>query len=118
MSINLQGFMGLANIELHDFQPKPTSVEGNQVEAHQAFWSTPDGNMEVGIWECTAGRFVTERLDSSEVCHFISGRLELTDADGTVTAFGPGDVVVLPKGWKGEWKLLDRVRKLYFIISE
>jgi len=40
-----------------------------------------------------------------------------THPDGTVQAFGPGDAITLPQGWKGVWRVVEQVRKIYVITQ-
>ena len=115
--IDLSTFAHLASADIGPFAPKPTSVEGNQQEASRTLFESEDGSLEIGIWECTPGRFTADRSQSSETCHFISGRIEMRRADGEVRLLGPGDLLVLPRGWKGEWRILETTRKLYVIHS-
>jgi hypothetical protein len=115
LMIDLSSFIGLAGMDLGPLQPKPTSVEGNQMEASVALASHDDGKVEIGLWECTPGRFTADRSKSAEFCHFISGRIEMTHADGTKITLGPGDAINLPLGWKGECRVIEHVRKLYVI---
>lgn len=115
--IDLSDFHTLATMDLGPLQPKPTSIEGNQSEASVALASHNGGLVEIGVWECTPGRFAADRSKSSEFCHFISGRIEMTHADGTKVTLGPGDAINLPKGWKGEWRVIEHVRKLYVITQ-
>ncbi|MER8624246.1 MULTISPECIES: cupin domain-containing protein [unclassified Mesorhizobium] len=115
--IDLSTFHDLAKAEIGAFSPKPSSIEGDQVEAVRSFFQSPDGTVDVGIWECTPGRFTADRSDSSEICHIISGRVELSRIDGEVRELGPGDLLVLPQGWKGEWLIRETTRKLYMIQS-
>ncbi|HEV7417840.1 cupin domain-containing protein [Tianweitania sediminis] len=116
--IDLETFKSLAAVELENFKPKPTSLEGDQQEAATTLWQSPDGRLEVGVWECTPGRFTADRSTSTEICHFISGVVEMTDAEGQKRKLGAGDLLVLPRGWKGEWCIIERTRKLYLIQSD
>lgn len=112
---DLDTFKGLATADIGPFRTKPTSLEGAQEEASRAFFRSEDSTVEIGIWECTPGRFTADRTASSETCHIISGKVEMTRADGDVRVLGPGDLLVLPRGWKGEWHLIERTRKLYVV---
>ncbi len=114
---DLSTFLDLAKADIGAFSPKPTSIEGDQVEAARSLFQSPDGTVDIGIWECTPGRFTADRSDSSEICHIISGRAEVSRADGEMREVGPGDLLVLPRGWKGEWLIRERTRKLYMIQS-
>jgi uncharacterized cupin superfamily protein len=113
--VDLATYLGLADADIGTFGPKPTSVEGNQQEAARALFKSADGTMEIGIWECTPGRFTADRSHASEICHIISGRVEMRSMDGTRRELGPGDLLVLPQGWKGEWRLIETTRKLYVL---
>ena len=55
--IDLSTFHDLAKAEIGPFSPKPTSIEGDQLEAVRSFFQSPDGTVDIGIWECTPGRF-------------------------------------------------------------
>ena len=111
--IDLKTFGDLASIDVGEFSPKPTTFTEGQVEASVDLWASEDNSVHVGVWECTEGRFSADRSTSSELCHIISGRASLSMLDGEVRVLGPGDLLVLPRGWKGEWTILERVRKLY-----
>lgn len=115
--IDLSAFPGLATLGLGPLAPKPTSIEGDQREAVCTLWTSPDGKVEIGIWECTPGRFHANRAASSEFCHFIAGVIEMTHADGTVVRLGPGDAINLPLGWTGEWRIIAHTRKLYVSVA-
>lgn len=115
--IDLSAFPDLAGTDLGPFEAKPTSFEGDQKEAAVALFTSSDGRVEIGVWECTPGRFRTHRTESSEFCHLLTGRVELARADGTVQAFGPGDAFHLPLGWKGEWRVIEQVRKVYVAVK-
>lgn len=114
----LRNFIGLAGIDLGEYSPKPTSLTEGQVEASVTLWSSGNGSMQVGVWACTEGRFTADRTGSTEVCHFISGLVEMTHLDGTTQRLGAGDLLVLPRGWVGEWNILEPTRKLYIMHSE
>jgi hypothetical protein len=111
--IDLSSFLALARLDLGPRAPKPTSVEGNQMEAAVTLANHADGRVEIGVWECTPGRFTADRSTSAEFCHFISGMVEMTHADGRKQRLGPGDAIDLPLGWTGEWRVIETVRKLY-----
>jgi len=113
--IDFKTFAHLAGIDLGTPQPKPTSIEGDQQEAGVALWTSADGTLEVGVWECTPGRFTARRDDNSEICHIVSGRVTLHGPDGEARDVGPGELLVLPQGWHGEWTLHETTRKLYLM---
>ncbi|OJU01210.1 MAG: cupin [Rhizobium sp. 63-7] len=113
--IDFLTFAHLADIDLGELSPKPTSFEGDQREAAKDLWASEDGRVEIGVWECTPGRFTASRDNNSEICHIVSGRVSLHGADGRVQEVGPGELLVLPLGWKGEWTIHEHTRKLYVL---
>lgn len=115
--INLSSFLSVATLDLGPVAPKPTSIEGNQMEAAVTLASHDGGRVEIGVWECSPGRFTADRSTSAEFCHFITGLVEMTHADGRKQRLGPGDAIDLPLGWKGEWRVIEHVRKLYVITQ-
>lgn len=115
--IDLGAFPGLADLDLGTMAPKPTSFEGDQHEASVSLYASPDGKVDIGVWECTPGRFRADRTESSEFCHFLKGLVEMTHADGSIERFGPGDAFNLPLGWKGEWRVIEQVRKVYVAVA-
>lgn len=115
--IDLSVFLNLAGIELTDFEDKPTTLTPGQKEVATSLWTSPDGKLDIGIWECTPGRFTADRSKAAEFCYFLSGKLVMTHVDGTRRDLGPGDAIMLPQGWKGEWEITEQVRKIYVFLS-
>ncbi|GIK98675.1 MAG: cupin [Alphaproteobacteria bacterium] len=112
---DLLTFDRLAQMFLGEAAPKPTALTEGQREASRTLWASKDGLMEIGVWECTPGRFTADREAAAEFCHFLEGRIEMCHADGTKKILGPGDALMLPRGWKGEWNILEPTRKIYVI---
>ncbi len=52
-----------------------------------------------------------------EYCRILEGRSLLTASDGTVTAVGPGDEFVIPRGFIGTWQVIETTRKTYVIYE-
>lgn len=74
-----------------------------------------DGLLEVGVWECTPGRFTASRDTNSETCHIVSGRVSLHGPEGRIQEVSAGEMLVLPKGWRGERTIHETTRKLYIL---
>ena len=74
------------------------------------------GVASCGSWGCTEGGWLspTPRA-STEWFYVIAGRGSVSTADGRRFGFGPGDVVVLPKGWAGRWDVTERIHKIYLV---
>lgn len=77
-----------------------------------------DGKMSTGSWFCTEGGWPSPKLrDTTEVFYVFSGNGCLTDLDGTRNYFGPGDIVILPKGWSGRWDVFHDIHKVWAVFE-
>ena len=114
--IDLSTFHDLAKAEIGAFSPKPTSIEGDQLEAVRSFFQSPGRDRRHRHLGMHA-RPLHRRSFGLEICHIISGHVELSRIDGEVRELGPGDLLVLPQGWKGKWRIRETTRKLYMIQS-
>lgn len=114
--ISLLTFADLASQPLGEFADKPTTLTAGQKEATNVLWTSADGHTKIGVWECMPGRFTADRTRAGEYCHILSGRASVTNSNGSGTKeIGPGDLLVLPQGWTGEWVIHEHMRKLFVI---
>ena len=116
--IPFTAFGDLTEIDVGEFADKPTTLTPGQKEAAVTLYKSAGEALEVGVWECTPGRFTSDRSTFSEICHILSGRLTLHNQDGSSRHFGPGEMFDMPLGWRGEWTIHETVRKIYLIISK
>ena len=113
---DLKTFPGLASVALGAFADKPTTLTPGQQEASNLLWTSEDGHTKIGVWECMPGRFTADRTAAGEYCHILSGRATVSNADGSGSRdIGPGDLLVLPQGWTGEWVIHEHMRKLFIL---
>lgn len=105
----------LAHVSLDQPMPKPTATGGDPMEALRQVWAASDGSLECGVWECTPGTFSARRDGYDELCLILSGTVKVTQASGESAMLGPGDLLVTPAGWVGEWEVVETVRKVFVI---
>lgn len=67
--------------------------------------------VKVGVWEAGAGKVNLNNFPFTEYVLMISGRVIVTEQDGTSREFGAGDTFVIPRGWSGEWDVQHRMKK-------
>ena len=115
--IDLSVFTGLAGIDLGALKDKPTTLTPGQQEAAKSLWTSPCETLDIGLWEATPGQFTADRSGAAEFCYFLEGKIVMTHVDGTKKTLGPGDAIMLPKGWKGTWEILEHTRKIYAFFS-
>ena len=102
---------------------EPTGPRTGADRGHPETWTrvlnaSPDGRIQVGIWQCTPGGWAIVDRPDTETIHVLEGRARITDADGTVHDLGEGDAIVLPRGWSGRWDIVETVRKLYVTVAD
>ncbi|MGV8970236.1 MAG: cupin domain-containing protein [Microbacteriaceae bacterium] len=99
-----------------DFSPKPTTTTDGQLERAVTVWSS--GGHETGVWEATPGSFTAVRDGYTEICYIMSGSVTV-QADGEAPQkLSPGDILVMPSGWRGTWHVHEPVVKHYTIITD
>ena len=60
----------------------------------------------------------TRPTDGDEFVYILSGKLILTEPNGTVQEFRPGDSLVLPMGYSGTWEMLGNYRELAVVMQK
>lgn len=79
-------------------------------------WSLlDDGEVQIGIWECTPGTFDGTTGGFDEMMCMASGRVTVSPADGPALDIAPGTLWVTPRDWSCTWTVHQTVRKLYVI---
>ncbi len=90
----------LGGQNLGEFEPYEPEYGDLVARGHEYFYSE-DGNMGIGVWESKPGAMTYSDLEYDELMYVLDGSLVMTDEDGNVETFGPGEGMVLPKGWTG-----------------
>ena len=88
---------------------KPGVYVGQKItfeEQHQG-----DVFFKAGVWEADVSKTYLKNYPYSEYVLMISGRVVITNEDGTSNEFGPGDTFVIPKGFSGWWDIKERMKK-------
>ena len=57
-------------------------------------------------------------LDVDEFVYVLSGKLILTEPDGTVQEFTPGDALVVPLGYTGTWEMQGNYREIAVLMKK
>ncbi|MCW2289762.1 cupin domain-containing protein [Leucobacter luti] len=98
---------------------KPTAVTADLTEASLTAWEGgPNNRIETGLWECTTGDFTAARIGYTEICTILSGSVTVDVAGEAPEDFGPGDVMIMPSGWTGTWRVHEPLRKHYTTIQD
>jgi uncharacterized cupin superfamily protein len=115
-SKKLTVFTGAATAVAYD-RPRPDRlVAGNPLRSTWNHYA--EAGVAAGRWFCEPGAWRIAFADGKdEFFHVISGRLRITDADGQVSDFGPGDAGVIPGGFTGVFEVVDAVTKHYVLVE-
>ena len=74
---------------------------------------------ECGSWYCDVGGWPCPYPRTNTEIFFVwDGHGCVTDGDSRQHYFGPGDTVILPKGWQGRWDVLEPVHNLLFVVQK
>jgi len=90
----------LGGDNLGEFSPyEPDS--GDLVARGYEYFYSEDEKFGIGVWESKPGKMTYDELEYDELMVVLDGSLVMTDEHGTTEIFGPGEGLVLPKGWSG-----------------
>lgn len=97
--------------------PKGPRANADVGEPHDATRSLfEESHLSVGGWWCARGGWPSPKFrDTTEIFTVLEGFGCVTDLDGAPHYFGPGDTVILPKGWSGRWDILQDLHKVWFV---
>lgn len=73
-----------------------------------------DGQVEVGIWEVSPGRFTETTGTYDESMVMVSGRVSV-EHDSGVFDLSPGTIWITPHDWPCTWTIHQTARKVYVI---
>jgi len=98
--------------------PRANADVGTPHDATRPLVKDADSGASSGSWWCAAGGWPSpNQRATTEVFYVLEGFGALTDTDGQVHYFGPGDTVVLPKGWSGRWDVLQDIHKVWVVYD-
>lgn len=90
----------LGGKNLGEFSPYEPESGDLVARGHEYFYSE-DERFGIGVWESKPGKMTYDELEYDELMVVLDGSLVMTDEHGTTEIFGPGEGLVLPKGWSG-----------------
>ena len=76
--------------------------------------------LRVEIFECTPAKtnHKTRPTDADEFVYVLSGKLILTETNGTSHEYRPGDSLVLPAGYTGTWEMQGNYREIAIVAQK
>ncbi|MCF8070004.1 MAG: cupin domain-containing protein [Desulfobacterales bacterium] len=98
--------------DLKDLGVHPAAIDSEPKMRLHELVTTQNGKVEAGIWECSEGTYRMERT-CDEMCYLLEGHWIITGDDGESVELKAGDVVFLPADFKGDSKVIEKVKKVY-----
>ena len=109
-----------ASIDYFDVQylsskgPRTTADWGEPQDATRKL--ADDGILRSGAWYCTKGGWPSPNPKAhTEIFYVLEGHGCLSDIDGINHYFGPGDIVIIPKGHTGRWDVFEPIHKIWAV---
>lgn len=109
----------LAGLGLEEFEPFPKEMvlSGRSRHRYHTFFSGEE--VVVEVYEAQPAKLkIDEPWPYDEFIYLLSGKLVLTDAEGTVTQYVAGESLVVPKGFLGIWEMQGNFRELVVIEKQ
>ena len=76
-----------------------------------------DGKVRTGIWEATPGLTQALKPTTYEYCLLLEGVVEIGEEGGETKVFRAGDSFCFKPGFKGTWKTLETLKKIYVAVT-
>jgi len=117
--ISIENILSLAHPDMASEVVMPGAEKIISGEPLQNIWnvySSADGKMHTGIWDCQAGAWQVH-YSEDEVCIILAGESILTDLNGQQKTVQAGDQFVIPAGFKGTWQVPSYCKKVYVIYE-
>ncbi|MDT1060841.1 cupin domain-containing protein [Paracoccus sp. CPCC 101403] len=92
-------------------------IAGDPTFRTWAFDEGKEGRVKTGIWEATPGETHSIKGEIYEFCHLLDGVVELTEEGRAPVIYRKGDSFVMKPGFRGVWKTIETVRKIYVVIE-
>jgi len=85
-------------------------IEGSgRVAVEVPRYKSVDGLLEASVKKYERITLELRNWPIDEVMYFVKGNVELTDASGKSQVYGPGDAIVIPRGFSGRWRQLNSI---------
>ena len=79
--------------------------------------SSRGGSVRTGVWEATPGVTLSIKGETFEFCHILEGVVELTEEGKEPVTYRAGDSFVMKPGYRGVWRTIETVRKIFVVVG-
>jgi uncharacterized cupin superfamily protein len=110
----------VADIALSPMQSTPHMKlmgTGDAGAGYRTDFSSADGHLSIGVALHDTVTLELTDWPIDEFMYFVEGQVEIRDAEGRGRIYGPGDAIVMPKGFTGTWRQLGPIKKIAVVYS-
>ncbi|HIG59247.1 MAG TPA: DUF861 domain-containing protein [Flavobacteriales bacterium] len=107
----------LAGLELDKFASYPAEIVLSGKSEHER-WQFDHDELFVGAYQAKPAKLALDDYPYDEFMYLLSGKIEITDQDGNLESFLPGQGLVLKKGFTGTFEMIGNVRKIAIVAGE
>ena len=107
----------LAGLELDNFAPYPSETILSGISEHER-WQFDHDELFVGAYQAKPAKLALKDYPYDEFMYLLSGKIDITDKDGNLQSFFPGQALVLKRGFTGTFEMIGNVRKIAIVAGE
>lgn len=98
------------------YLPEDKRIHGNPKQTLWVEYTDTTGQFSVGTWESEVGKWSVSYTEE-EYFHILEGRSVITAADGAAVEVCSGESMVIPRGFRGTWEVIEPTRKTFVIYE-
>jgi hypothetical protein len=91
-------------------------IAGNPRQTVWMEYEDPTGRFFVGTWASEVGKWSIDYTEE-EYFQVLEGRSVITDEEGRSVTVGAGESMVVPRGFRGTWEVVEPTRKTFVIYE-
>ena len=107
----------LAGLELDEMAPYPDDIVLTGESKHQR-WPFDHGELFVGAYQAAPAKLTLDGYPYDEFMFLLSGKISITNENGDLEEFYPGQALILKKGFKGTFEMHGNVRKIAIVNGD
>jgi uncharacterized protein len=98
------------------YLPEHRLIAGNPKQTLWMEYTDDSGQFFVGVWESEIGKWSVSYTEE-EYFQVLEGRSVITAEDGRALEVCSGESMVIPRGFKGTWEVIEPTRKTFVIYE-
>lgn len=114
----------IVRVDLEHLELLPTQfvsadliLDGTPQELAAEIFNGSNGNLQLGVWECTPYSETANPYGIDEFCLLLKGRVSFTDDAGNTETFNAGQSYLVRREFSGVFRVEEPTRKLYAIFE-